>query len=56
MSDMMVHIECRSQEVLIRVPYAVAKKFCEVDEEFKEKYGISPKNRKCVFCLSKTTL
>jgi hypothetical protein len=41
MSDMMVHIECRSQEVLIRVPYAVAKKFCEVDEEFKEKFHIA---------------
>lgn len=37
----MVHIECRSQEVLIRVPYAVAKKFCEVDEEFKEKFHIA---------------
>lgn len=41
MSSMMVHIECRSQEVLIRVPYAVAKKFCEVDEEFKEKFHIA---------------
>lgn len=41
MSSMMVHIECRSKEVLIRVPYAVAKKFCEVDEEFKEKFHIA---------------
>lgn len=43
MSSMMVHIECRSQEVLIRVPYEVAKKFCEVDEEFKEKFNIANK-------------
>lgn len=41
MSEMMVYIECRSQEVLCRVPYAVAKKFCEVDEEFKEKFHIA---------------
>lgn len=37
----MVHIECRSQEVLCRVPYDVAVKFCEVDEEFKEKFKIA---------------
>lgn len=42
MSDKyMVHIECRSQEVLCRVPYDVAVKFCEVDEEFKEKFKIA---------------
>lgn len=40
-SKMMVHIECRSQEVLCRVPYNVALKFCEVDEEFKEKFKIA---------------
>lgn len=33
---MMCHIECNSQDVLIRVPYAVAKKFAEVDEGFAE--------------------
>lgn len=44
MSSMMVYIECRSHEVLIRVPYEVAKKFCEVDEQFKEKFNIA--NRK----------
>ena len=33
---MMCHIEFNSQDVLIRVPYAVAKKFAEVDEEFAE--------------------
>lgn len=38
---MMVHIECRSQEVLCRVPYEVAKKFCKVDEEFREKFNIA---------------
>lgn len=34
----MCHIECRSQEVLIRVPYSVAKKFAEVDDEFREHF------------------
>lgn len=33
---MMCHIECGSQDVLIRVPYEVAKKFAEVDDEFAE--------------------
>ena len=42
MSDKyMVHIECRSQEVLCRLPYEVALKFCEVDEEFREKFKIA---------------
>lgn len=35
---MMCHIECNSQEVLIRVPYDVAKKFADVDDEFKEHF------------------
>lgn len=33
---MMCHIECKSNDVLIRVPYEVAKKFAEVDGEFAE--------------------
>lgn len=33
---MMCHIECNSQDVLIRVPYDVAKKFAETDAEFAE--------------------
>ena len=33
---MMCHIECKSNDVLIRVPYDVAKKFAEVDSEFAE--------------------
>lgn len=33
---MMCHIECNSNDVLIRVPYEVAKKFAAVDEEFAE--------------------
>lgn len=42
MSDKyMVHIECRSQEVLCRIPYEVALKFCAVDEEFSEKFKIA---------------
>lgn len=47
-SSMMVHIECRSQEVLCRVPYDVAKKFCEVDEEFKEKFKIANRRHEAV--------
>ena len=33
---MMCHIECKSNDVLIRVPYEVAKKFAGVDSEFAE--------------------
>ena len=33
---MMCHIECNSQDVLIRVPYDVANKFAEVDADFAE--------------------
>ena len=35
---MMCHIECNSQDVLIRVPYDVAKKFAETDDEFAEHF------------------
>lgn len=38
---MMVHIECNSNDVLIRVPFDVAKKFAEVDDDFKDKFKIA---------------
>lgn len=40
---MMCHIECNSNDVLIRVPFEVAKKFAETDEEFKEYFNRAKK-------------
>lgn len=40
---MMCHIECNSNDVLIRVPFDVAKKFAETDEEFKEYFNRAKK-------------
>ena len=40
---MMCHIECNSKDVLIRVPYDVAKKFAEVDSDFAEYFKVASK-------------